>query len=184
MTCFHVCGWKKRRRELSIPAACNRSQLWPPPLPKIHHSSHLSHHTASDTHMQAKKPPKKPTKKTHTPQSHACIQSNITPLMRLLFILLYILAQWHFFIDISVSEGGSVLCEAKKVSFCRNNLKQQWNINFFCQFKCIKRNQSPIWHLKSSMKDKRWHVCSAVTDGKWVYVKLIKKLFKLFIFLW
>lgn len=180
MTCFHVCGWKKRRRELSIPAACNRSQLWPPPLPKIHHGSHLSHHTASDTHMQAKKPPKK----THTPQSHACIQSNITRLMRLLFILLYILAQWHFFIDISVSEGGSVLCEAKKVSFCRNNLKQQWNINFFCQFKCIKCNQSPIWHLKSSMKDKRWHVCSAVTDGKWVYVKLIKKLFKLFIFLW
>lgn len=107
-------------------------------------------------------------KNTHTPQSHTWIQSNITRLMPLLFILLYILAQWHFFIDISVSEGGSVLCEAKKVSFCRNNLKQQWNINFFCQFKCIKRNQSPIWHLKSSMKDKRWHVCSAVTDGKWL----------------
>lgn len=63
MTCFHVCGWKKRRRELSIPAACNCSQLWPP-LPKIHHSSHLSHHTASDTHMQAKK------KKTHTHRNH------------------------------------------------------------------------------------------------------------------
>lgn len=184
MTCFHVCGWKKRRRELSIPAACNRSQLWPPPPQNSPQLSLISSHSLRHSHASKKTPQKTTKKKPHTPQSHACIQSNITPLMRLLFILLYILAQWHFFIDISVSEGGSVLCEAKKVSFCRNNLKQQWNINFFCQFKCIKRNQSPIWHLKSSMKDKRWHVCSAVTDGKWVYVKLIKKLFKLFIFLW
>lgn len=184
MTCFHVCGWKKRRRELSIPAACNRSQLWPPPSPKFTTALTYLITQPQTLTCKQKNPQKNQKKKNHTPQSHACIQSNITPLMRLLFILLYILAQWHFFIDISVSEGGSVLCEAKKVSFCRNNLKQQWNINFFCQFKCIKRNQSPIWHLKSSMKDKRWHVCSAVTDGKWVYVKLIKKLFKLFIFLW
>lgn len=151
----------------------------PPPPQNSPQLSLISSHSLRHSHASKKKPQKK-----HTPQSHACIQSNITRLMRLLFILLDILAQWHFFIDISVSEGGSVLCEAKKVSFCRNNLKQQWNINFFCQFKCIKCNQSPIWHLKSSMKDKRWHVCSAVTDGKWVYVKLIKKLFKLFIFLW
>lgn len=45
-----------------------------PPLPKIHHSSHLSHHTASDTHMQAKKPPKKHTHRNHT---HAYNQTSL-----------------------------------------------------------------------------------------------------------
>lgn len=65
---WHAFMFAGERRELSIPAACNRSQLWPP-LPKIHHSSHLSHHTASDTHMQAKE--------THRDYTHAYNQTSL-----------------------------------------------------------------------------------------------------------